>query len=73
MPRRWLLGGWTATFGYLPAFGIADGLVLAGAAIVGLLGTSVGDALAGRVAESSRPDPSADAGDPDEPADARSR
>lgn len=29
-----LLGGWIATFGYLAAFGVAGGLVLAGAALV---------------------------------------
>ncbi|WP_435178350.1 MFS transporter [Halorussus sp. AFM4] len=39
-----LLGGWTAGFGYLPAFGVAGGLVAAGAVVVaGLRGLSTPD------------------------------
>jgi MFS family permease len=47
-----VLGGWAATFGYLVAFGVAGGLVLAGAALVLSLRTlSGGDRAAQSPAE----------------------
>lgn len=38
-----LLGGWAATFGYLVGFGLAGGLVVAGAVLVGSLRVLSGD------------------------------
>jgi MFS family permease len=47
-----ILGGWAASFGYLVAFGLAGGLVLAGAALVlSLRGFSEGDSAADSSAE----------------------